>query len=85
MLLITLSDLSADTATLRLEGEVIGPWVEELRTVCERKMTPRSAVLLDLAEVTFIDRHGIALLKTLEGRGVRLCNCSGFVAEQLRH
>jgi anti-anti-sigma regulatory factor len=41
-------------------------------------------VVLDLAEVFFIDAEGIALLATLSSSGVSLTNVSLFVAEQLK-
>ena len=70
--------------TLRLEGQVIGPWVEELRRSCERILEAGGAVTLDLADVSFVDREGVALVHTLAGRQVTLLNSSPFVAEQLK-
>jgi hypothetical protein len=70
--------------TLRLEGQVIGPWVEELRGVCERLLTEGQPLTLDLASVSFLDRDGITLLRRLAARHVALINRSPFVAEQLR-
>jgi hypothetical protein len=70
--------------TLRLEGQVIEPWVEELRGVCERLLTEGQPLTLDLASVSFLDRDGITLLRRLAARHVALINRSPFVAEQLR-
>jgi ABC-type transporter Mla MlaB component len=69
---------------LRLEGKVIGPWVEELRRSCERLLAPGATLTLDLSEVSFLDGSGITLLQSLTDRRVRLLNGSTFVAEQLR-
>jgi ABC-type transporter Mla MlaB component len=72
------------TATLVLEGRLIGPWVEELRRSCEQAFNSGRGLTLDLEAVSFVDRGGLDLLRTLTDRHARLNNCSPFVAEQLR-
>ena len=84
MLKISGLELKDHAPTLRLEGQVIGPWVEELRGVCERLLSQRQPLTLDLAGVSFLDRDGITLLRGLVARHVALINRSPFVAEQLR-
>ena len=69
---------------LRLEGRVIGPWVEEVRRSCDRALTMTSRATLDLANVSFVDRDGVEMLGSLRRRRVALVNCSPFVAEQLK-
>jgi len=68
---------------LELEGRVIGPWVDELRRVCERTFDVGAGLTLDVARVQFVDRDGLALLRSLRLRDVTLVHCSGFVAAQL--
>jgi anti-anti-sigma regulatory factor len=75
------------TPTLRLEGQVIGPWVTELRRICA-EMLANSAqrenrLVLDLSGVSFLDADGVALFRELSGR-VLLTNGSAFIAEQLK-
>lgn len=72
------------TATLILEGRLIGPWVEELRRSCEEATGSTEGLTLDLRAVSFVDRAGVELLRSLADRHSRLNNCSPFVAEQLR-
>ena len=72
------------TAILVLEGRLIGPWVEELRRSCEQAFGSTERLTLDLGMVSFIERAGIELLRSLADRHARLNNCSPFVAEQLR-
>lgn len=84
MLKITDQNLSDEGATLHLEGEVIGPWVMELRRSCEQGLASRHRLILDLAGVSFIDRNGIALIQELMNHQVRLINCSPFLTEQLK-
>lgn len=70
--------------TLRLEGRMTGPWVEEARQVCERILTSGRALKLELAEVEFLDATGAALLERLRSQGVRLVGCSPFVQACLK-
>jgi len=72
------------TATLVLEGRLVGPWVEELRRSCEQASSSSDGLTLDLWGVSFVDRVGLELLRSLAARRTRLNNCSPFVAEQLR-
>jgi anti-anti-sigma regulatory factor len=76
---------SPDTAvTIRLEGQVSGPWVEELRRSCEQFLETGSRLRLDLTEVSFMDMNGVVLCRRLRDRDVAFLYCSPFVAEQLR-
>jgi len=73
---------------LRLEGQVRGPWVEELRRACGRFLGQNghngTRLVLDLAGVSFIDGDGLALFRELTSHRVVVTNCSPFVAEQLK-
>jgi len=73
---------------LRLEGQVTGPWVEELRRVCTETLGNNGHgakhLVIDLDGVSFLDADGIALFRELAARRVLFTNCSSFVAEQLR-
>jgi anti-anti-sigma regulatory factor len=73
-----------DGATLSLEGRVIGPWVNELRQSCEQILATGTPLTLDLAEVAFVERDGVRLLKSLVDGGVAVVNCPAFVCEQLK-
>jgi hypothetical protein len=70
--------------TLKLEGKLLGPWVDELRRVCEERHAPPSGLRLNLSGVTFIDPAGIKLLGDLIRRGATVSECTGFVDELLR-
>jgi hypothetical protein len=73
---------------LRLEGQVRGRWVEELRHSCNDVLQPNGGqptrLVLDLAEVSFIDADGVSLFRDLSSRHVTLSNCSLFATELLR-
>lgn len=69
---------------LRLEGQVRGAWVDELARVVDDALARGACPTLDLAGVSFLDPHGVALLRSLQSRRIHLENCSPFTAEQLR-
>jgi anti-anti-sigma regulatory factor len=69
---------------LWLEGQVRGPWVEELRRSCEQALALGSGLILDLTDVSFIDRDGVALCDSLKSRHVMFLHGSPFVMEQLK-
>jgi anti-anti-sigma regulatory factor len=81
MLRITHSPAPDATATLRLEGKLLGPWVAELGRVCGE--LGGASLRLDLAKVTFVDSTGVGLLRDLIGRGATLVACSALVSELL--
>ena len=84
MLKISQTGKPNHSVTLKLEGRVVGPWVGELRQVCDALLTEERSLKLDLADVTFVDPSGVAMLSRLKTRGVAFTNCSPFVEEQLK-
>ena len=70
--------------TLKLEGRVVGPWVNELRTVCKSLLANGRALTLDLSDVAYADAEGVELLMSLKLRGVTLAKIQPFVTEQLK-
>jgi hypothetical protein len=84
MLRIATPEPAIERAILRVEGHLVGPWVEELARSCDRFLGSGTALALDLANLAFVDREGARLLHRLRGQQVALENCSAFVREQLR-
>ncbi len=83
--MLRISKIETDNeAGLRLQGRVIGPWVQELHKSCEQILAEGDGLTLDLAEVSFVDRQGIALIRNLMHRQVKLVRCPLFVTEQLK-
>ena len=70
--------------TLKLEGSVVGPWVGELRQVCDLLLADGSKFALDLGDVSFADESGLALLASFNRRGAQLLLPTPFVSEQLK-
>jgi outer membrane protein TolC/anti-anti-sigma regulatory factor len=70
MLRITIQE-SAQASTFKLEGKLTGPWVREL----EQSWTaaaPGHTLIVDLADVTFIDCAGKSLLARMHESGATL-------------
>ena len=66
--------------TFKLEGKLLGPWVDELRNVCTQPLERLEQVGLDLAAVTFVNAAGAELLRELIRQGIIITQCSAFVA-----
>ena len=77
-----------EAVLFRLEGQVSGPWIQELRRVCNETLGDNGGagqrLVLDLADVSFIDADGVALFRELTARHVKVTNSSLFVTEQLK-
>ena len=70
--------------TIKLEGQLLGPWVPAVRDACRERGRRSGRLFLDLAAVTYADAAGVRLLRDLVGDGVEITACSGFVGELLR-
>lgn len=84
MFRISLAKCSSGAVRLRVDGNVVGLGVDELRRSCEEILSRGAQLTLDLAGVSFIHGDGITLLQSFKGQGVILTNPSAFVAEQLK-
>jgi hypothetical protein len=69
--------------TLKLEGRLSGPWVEELRRCWASLAQDKVPVRINLRHVTFVDRPGRELLLRMERQGAPLVDCSEFLRELL--
>ncbi|MGH7375529.1 MAG: STAS domain-containing protein [Candidatus Rokuibacteriota bacterium] len=83
MLKIEVSEMQQERVTVHLEGQMVGPWVDELRRACEPLLTNGHALILDFSKVSFVDRAGVALCGRLKQGGATIQNCSPFVKEQI--
>jgi anti-anti-sigma regulatory factor len=83
MLRITI-DKSPRTTTLRVEGRLTGPWVDELERTW-RAVASGSAdgrVSVDITDVTFVGEEGKKLLEAMYAEGAKL-KASGCVTRRL--
>ncbi len=71
-----------DGRTVKLEGKLLEPWVDEVRQLfvaSDGAPFPR----LDLAGLAFVDAAGARLLRELVTNGVQIESCAPYVAELL--
>lgn len=71
------------SVTLRIEGRLVGDWLDELEAECRQSLANRCRVNLDLSGVTFADEQGIATLRSISKGTGGLINCSLFISELL--
>ena len=84
MLKITRVASADQEITLQLDGRVTGQWIELLRESAESVLAEGVSLTLDWENTSFIDCEGLALIKSLIGRGVRQVNAPLFVGEQIK-
>ena len=83
MLKITRISGKGRVPVIKLEGELVGPWVDMLRQAYQQPARHSRPLRLDLAAVTYVDPAGALLLRDLVSDGVEIAACSNFVAELL--
>lgn len=69
---------------MQLDGRLAGQWIELLQKSAESVLEEGQRLTLNLENICFIDCEGLALIKSLMGRGVQPVKAPLFVAEQLR-
>jgi len=84
MLRITRVAEDDESATLKLEGRIVGLWVNELRRECEIYLARGSKVTLELSGVRFADHQGVKALKAMCGERVELMGASLFLSGLLK-
>jgi anti-anti-sigma regulatory factor len=70
--------------TVKLEGEILAPWVDAVRDACAKLGRVSRRLRLDLAAVTYADTAGVQLLRELAGQGVEIAACSSFLRALLQ-
>jgi len=69
---------------LKLEGKLLAPWVDELRTHCTAIRAQSARPRLDLDAISYVDSAGAETLQALRAQGFQIVACSPFVAMILR-
>ena len=73
------------TTTLKLEGNLSGPWVDELRQYWAKLVEEKVPVEVDLRGLSFLDPIGTTLLLRMERQGSRLFGTSAFIHDLLHN
>ena len=84
MLRISECNATNEETTLRLEGRIVGQLVTEVQKACDAVFARGCKLVLDLSDMSFIDRNGLALFQDLLNQDVTFVNCSAFLLEQLK-
>jgi anti-anti-sigma regulatory factor len=73
VLKITMTETPAERRWV-VQGRLVGPWVSELRTTWKRTHRSRDkrTCVIDLSDVTFIDKGGERLLRAMSKKGAQL-------------
>lgn len=71
--------ITEESITLRLEGKLVTPWVDELKCECAVAMVERERLELDLSAVHYADADGVKALTQLKRSEVKLSGCSLFL------
>jgi ABC-type transporter Mla MlaB component len=69
--------------SLKLEGQLLAPWIGAVCEACAEPDRRARGIRLDLAAVTYVDSAGFRFLRELIREGVEIGGCSRFVAESL--
>ena len=82
MLRVTITDTPTEQRWT-LQGRMIGPWVAELRSnwkSASRQRRDRRCVV-DLSEVTLMDKHGERMLRTMANAGAQFVACGVYTKD----
>ena len=72
------------TVKLKPQGSVTGEWVLLLEERIRRSLQTSKKVFLDFSEVTFIDKHGVEMLRRLPPEKIEIINIPAFIEELLK-
>ncbi len=84
MLRITRTNRHDGRVVLKLEGRLVGPWVDLLDEMCrayQGELEENGPIILDAVAVGFASEQGLDLLRDLVKHGVILSSCSSFLRE----
>jgi hypothetical protein len=86
MLKITITN-TAKEETWVLQGRLVAPWVKELKANWNkmRRVAERRKRIVNLDEVTFIDKSGERMLRCMSRQGARFVASDVYVKHVLRH
>ena len=72
-----------DRITLRLDGRLVGPWVEEFRKAVDA--CGGAAITVDLSNTTFADGRGRQVLADVRARGARFITAGPLMEALVGH
>lgn len=86
MLKITLTYQDDKTVTLRLDGNLVDPFVSTLKKECLiYKDKKNKTVKLDFSGVFYIDPNGVRILESMYDEKLQIVNCPIFIERVLEN
>ena len=85
--MLRITATTTDKVVLRLEGRLVGPWVDELRKTVWRTEVWRRPLEIDVTDLTYVDEDGENALSWLHRMGARFQGkgpFSGYLFERLK-
>jgi anti-anti-sigma regulatory factor len=78
--------VAKDSSATRLvvSGRLVGPWITELARTFELQTERGAPLVVDISDVSFVSRDGIAVLRGFLSRGASVHGCSAYLEPQLR-
>ena len=83
MLRLTRTQERPDRITLKAEGRMVAEWVDLLVSECRELASGERQVLLDLEDVSYLDRRGVEMLRELIHGRISIVSCSPLLKELL--
>jgi anti-anti-sigma regulatory factor len=84
MLKISTIDSTEELVKLRIDGQISGEGVRLLQNTCDGQLAKGLELSIDLQNVSFVDRDGIAALRKLRRQKVKFLNAPLYITEQIR-
>ena len=79
MFTVTVLPNPSGTKTLALSGSVVADSVAEIDRIIRDVRQARNQIVLDMGEVTLMDRAAVRFFARQQKRGVALVNCPGYI------
>ena len=80
--MIRITETEEDTSVLlRVEGRIVGEWVDLLDTTCREVGDEGVGLILDLSGVTFVSFAGLDVLRRLRAGGVAFHDCPRYLKD----
>lgn len=84
MLRITVKKEKERTRILYLEGKICQEWVSELLSEIDRGLSEKDKIILDLAQVSYLDTEAAEIINRFPPNKVERRNGSLFIRTMLR-
>ena len=83
MLRLTQSRSRNHEIVVRLEGQIVSDWAGVLEQECLKLLDQGSHVVLDIGQVSYLDRRGVQVLRGLLQKRLTIQNGTPLVVELL--